>query len=136
MQNCQDSLTKELQEESQNKNTKTPLTNLVRKHRMVRGIFYMKSKEGIFMKSSQYIAVFQSLSYAGQIRNRFWSANKPEIIKTPKSIMGGCSYSLIFHQEQFSEMIRLLKKLKKGFVGIFRETSNGHYEEITNDLSG
>ena len=96
----------------------------------------MESKEGIFMKSSQYIAVFQSLSYAGQIRNRFWSAKKPEIIKTPKSIMGGCSYSLIFYQEQLSEMIRLLKKRKKGFVGIFKESSNGRYEEITNDLSG
>ena len=96
----------------------------------------MKCKEGIFMKSSQYIAVFQSLSYAGQIRNRFWSANKPEIIKTPKSIMGGCSYSLIFYQEQFKEMLRLLEKRKKGFVGIFKETPNGRYEEINNDLSG
>ena len=88
------------------------------------------------MKSSQYLAVFQSLSYAGQIRNRFWSANKPEIIKTPKSIMGGCSYSLIFYQQQLNEMIRLLEKRKKGFVGIFKATSNGRYEEITNDLSG
>lgn len=88
------------------------------------------------MKSSQYLAVFQSLSYAGQIRNRFWSANKPEIIKTPKSIMGGCSYSLIFYQQQLNEMIRLLENRKKGFIGIFKETSNGRYEEITNDLSG
>ena len=103
---------------------------------MVRGIFYIERKEGISMKSSQYMAVFQSLSYAGQIRNRFWSANKPEIIKTPKSIMGGCSYALIFSQEQLKEIIRLLEKRKKGFVGIFQETSNGRYEEITNDLSG
>lgn len=88
------------------------------------------------MKSSQYLAVFQSLSYAGQIRNRFWSANKPEIIKTPKSIMGGCSYSLIFYQQQLNEMIRLLGNRKKGFIGIFKAMSNGRYEEITNDLSG
>ncbi len=88
------------------------------------------------MKSSQYIAVFHSLSYAGQIRNRFWSAHRPEIIKTPKSIHGGCSYSLIFPEEQLNDMLRILKRQKKGFLGIFHQKSNGSYEELTYDLPG
>ena len=75
------------------------------------------------MKSSQYIAVFHSLSYAGQIRNRFWSANRPEIIKTPKSISSGCSYSLVFREEQLNEMLRILEKQKKRIPGnLFQKT--------------
>ena len=88
------------------------------------------------MKTSQYLAVFKSLSYAGQIRNRFWSANKPEIIKTPKNILGGCSYSLLFSEEQLSEILSFTKKVGKGFLGIYRLKSDGRYEEFTNDLSG
>ena len=30
----------------------------------------------------------------------------------------------------------VLENRKKGFIGIFKATSNGRYEEITNDLSG
>ncbi len=88
------------------------------------------------MKTSQYIAVFHSLSYAGQIRNQFWSTHRPEIIKTPKSIHGGCSYSLVFREEQLNDMLRLLKKQNKGFLGIYYQKPNGRYEELTNDLPG
>ena len=88
------------------------------------------------MKSSQYLAVFKSLSYAGQIRNCFRSDNQPAIIKTPKSILGGCSYALSFPKEQLNEMLHILNDHKKGFLGIFYHTINGHYEEITNDLLG
>ncbi len=88
------------------------------------------------MKSSHYLAVFKSLSYAGQVKNRFWSANRPEIIKTPQSILGGCSYSLIFREEQFNEMLRILKEHPKGFLGIFYQKKNGRYEELNHDLPG
>lgn len=88
------------------------------------------------MKSSQYIAVFHSLSYAGQVRNRFWSGNRPEIIKTPKSVRGGCSYALVFHAEHLSEMIQITNNYQKGFIGIFQLGPDGRYKELADDLSG
>lgn len=88
------------------------------------------------MKTSQYLAVFKSLSYAGHIRNRFWSANKPEIIKTPKNLLGGCSYALSFSEEQLKEIMHLTKNRKQGFLGIYRLKPNGRYEEVTDDLPG
>ena len=103
---------------------------------MVRGIFYIECKEGIHMNSSQYIAVFHSLSYAGQVRNRFWSYNRPQIIKTPKAITGGCSYALVFSEEHKNEMLRLLQKQKKGFLGIYQMMPDGRYKELSNDLPG
>lgn len=88
------------------------------------------------MKTSKYLAVFHSLSYAGQIRNRFWSAEKPEIIKTPKSIAKGCSYSLMFSEAQLSKMRRLISERKKGFLGIYCQNTRGQYEECSDDISG
>ncbi len=88
------------------------------------------------MKTSQYIAVFQSLAYAGQIRNLFWSANRPEIIKTPKSILGGCSYALTFSEEHRKQMLHHLKTRKKGFLGLYMRNAQGRYEELTDGLSG
>lgn len=88
------------------------------------------------MKASEYIAVFKSLSYAGRAKNEFHFANRPKLIKTPKGILGGCSYSLIFSEEQLPFMISVAKKYKKGFIGLYKTNLSGSYEVIDYDLSG
>lgn len=82
------------------------------------------------MKQSKYLAVFKSLSYAGRIRNEFLLSEKPEIIKTPKKIMEGCSYSLVFSENQLDFIKRLVNQQKKGFVGLYRQMESGQYEVI------
>ena len=87
------------------------------------------------MNSSEYLAVFQSLSYAGRVKNEFILSKRPKIIKTPKRIQGGCSYSLIFQKDQLNNIKQIVKWHKKGFVGFYRQITPNQYEVISNDLS-
>ncbi len=86
------------------------------------------------MKQSEYIAVFKSLSYAGRVKNEFNALARPEMIKTPKSILGGCSYSLVFSQGQLPRMKKAISRHKKGFIGIYQKNATNKYEEIKYDL--
>ena len=79
----------------------------------------------------RYIAVFKSLSYASRVKNDFVYAKRPETIKTPRSISGGCSYSLVFLAEQLDKMKKIAERHKKGFLGIYRETGINVFEEMT-----
>ena len=84
---------------------------------------------------NEYIAVFKSLSYAGRVKNEIIYPKRPELIKTPGAIAGGCSYSLIFPKEQLEYMKKAIRRHKKGFLGIYQEISHNHYEAIHDDLS-
>ena len=84
---------------------------------------------------NEYIAVFKSLSYAGRVKNEIIYPKRPELIKTPSSIAGGCSYSLIFPKEQLEYIKKAIGRHEKGFMGIYREISHNHYEAIHDDLS-
>lgn len=84
---------------------------------------------------NNYIAVFKSLSYAGRVKNEIIFPKRPELIKTPAAIMGGCSYSLLFSQDQLEFMKQAIKRHKKGFIGIYHEVSRNRYEDIKYDLS-
>lgn len=87
------------------------------------------------MNSSEYLAVFKSLSYAGRVKNEFILSKRPKIIKTPKKILGGCSYSLMFQKEQLLEMKQVIKRNKKGFIGLYRQVEPDRYEVINDGLS-
>ena len=87
------------------------------------------------MKSTEYLAVFKSLSYAGRVRHEFIASKQPSLIKTPKRVMDGCSYSLLFPEEQLEFMKRVIKNHRKGFIGFYRQIKPNHYEEISYDLS-
>ena len=78
----------------------------------------------------RYIAVFKSLSYASRVKNDFVYAKRPETIKTPKSVVGGCSYSLVFPEDQLDKMRKTAQRHKKGFIGIYKETGINVFEEI------
>lgn len=78
----------------------------------------------------KYIAVFKSLSYANRLQSRFDFDKAPEIIKTPKKVSGGCSYSIAFDDSKLEYIKKCLSKNKKGFMGIYRETLSGGYEKI------
>ncbi|MBO5408014.1 MAG: DUF3343 domain-containing protein [Clostridia bacterium] len=86
------------------------------------------------MNSSEYLAVFKSLSYAGRVKNEFILSKRPKIIKTPKRILGGCSYSLLFPKEQLFDMKQAVKRHKRGLIGIYRQTEPDRYEVISYDL--
>ena len=88
------------------------------------------------MNSSEYLAVFKSLSYAGRVKNEFILSKRPKIIKTPKKILGGCSYSLLFPKEQLSDIKQAIKNQKRGFIGIYRQTEPNRYEVVSYDLPG
>jgi len=79
----------------------------------------------------RYIAVFKSLSYAGRAKNDFVYAKRPETIKTPKSIVGGCSYSLVFARDQLDNMKKISERHQKGFMGIYKETAINVFEAVT-----
>lgn len=82
-----------------------------------------------------YIAVFKSLSYAGRVKNEIIYPKRPELIKTPGAIAGGCSYSLLFSQEQLEYVKQAIRRHKKGFVGVYREIGRNRYEVVKYDLS-
>ena len=84
---------------------------------------------------NHYIAVFKSLSYAGRVKNEIIYPKRPELIKTPSAISGGCSYSLLFSSEQMEYMKQAIKHHKKGFLGLYREIGRNRYEVIEYDLS-
>ncbi len=84
---------------------------------------------------NEYIAVFKSLSYAGRVKNEIIYPKRPELIKTPGAILGGCSYSLLFPKEQLDYIKQAIKRHKKGFVGIYREIGRNRYEVVEHDLS-
>ena len=64
----------------------------------------------------KYIAVFKSLSYAQRIQNKFKTEKLPLITKTPKSIAGGCSYSIgnTIYLAKFDCLFTDLQCLPKG----------------------
>ena len=76
----------------------------------------------------RYIAVFKSLSYASKAKNDFVYAQRPETIKTPRSVVGGCSYSLVFPHEQLDKMRKVSERHSKGFIGIYKETGINVFE--------
>ena len=78
----------------------------------------------------KYIAVFKSLSYANRLQNCFDFDKAPEIIKTPKKVAGGCSYSVTFGDEKLEYVKKCLFKTKKGFIGLYKETLSGGFEKI------
>ena len=84
-------------------------------------------KDGKYMR---YIAVFKSLSYASRAKNEFVYAKRPETIKTPKSVVGGCSYSLVFLPDQLDSMKKIVERHAKGFIGIYKETEINLFEAI------
>lgn len=77
----------------------------------------------------KYIAVFKSLSYANRIQSYFDYGKEPEIIKTPKKVAGGCSYSIAFDETKLSDVKRYLQKNQSGFIGLYRETPVGGYDK-------
>ncbi len=87
------------------------------------------------MNSSEYLAVFKSLSYAGRVKNEFILSKRPQIIKTPKKILDGCSYSLVFSKIHLEDMKQAIKRHKKGFIGLYRLNEQNRYEVIPYDLS-
>ena len=84
---------------------------------------------------NHYIAVFKSLSYAGRVKNEIIYPKRPELIKTPSAISGGCSYSLLFLPEQIDFMKQAIKRHKKGFLGFYREIGRNRYEVMEYDIS-
>lgn len=78
----------------------------------------------------RYIAVFRTLAFASRARNDFSISMRPEIIKTPKNVHGGCSYSLEFFDGQLEHMLKITQKHSKGFVGIYKETGINHFDAI------
>ena len=72
----------------------------------------------------KYIAVFKSLTYAQRIQNKFKADKMPLIIKTPKALAGGCSYSIEFSDELLADVIKYTDSNKRGFVGIYKVYSN------------
>ena len=78
----------------------------------------------------KYIAVFKSLSYANRIQNYFDYGKAPDIIKTPKKVAGGCSYSIAFGENKFSDVKKYLSKNQKGFIGLYEENTAGNYSKI------
>lgn len=83
---------------------------------------------------NEYIAVFKSLSYAGRVKNDIIYPKRPELIKTPGSIAGGCSYSLTFPKEQLEYVKKAIERHRKGFLGIYRKTINNRYEAVSYDI--
>ena len=77
-----------------------------------------------------YIAVFKSLSYANRMQNRFQLGKEPQIIKTPKKVSGGCSYSVVFDDDKMEDVRKYLIKNQKGYLGIYEETSHGNYKKM------
>ena len=77
-----------------------------------------------------YIAVFKSLSYANRMQNRFQPHKAPEIIKTPKKVAGGCSYSIVFDNDKMADVKKYIMKNQKGFLGIYEEISFGNYKKM------
>lgn len=78
----------------------------------------------------KYIAVFKSLVYAQRLQNKFKQSKLPLITKTPKSLAGGCSYSLEFLDDMLDDVIKFTSNNQKGFIGIYRETPKNNYEKI------
>lgn len=78
----------------------------------------------------KYIAVFKSLSYANRIQNYFDYGKEPEIIKTPKKVAGGCSYSITFGENKISDVKKYLSKNRKGFIGLYEENPVGSFNRI------
>ena len=78
----------------------------------------------------KYIAVFKSLSYANRIQNCFDYDKAPEIIKTPKKVAGGCSYSITFGDSKLEHVKKYLSKNQKGFIGLYKETKSGSFDKI------
>ena len=89
----------------------------------------------------EYIAVFKTLSYANRLVNFFDYKKAPEIIKTPKKIKDGCSYSVVFGENKLYDVKRYLSRNKKGFIGLYVKNNKGEYTElpwdevIKNDIS-
>lgn len=78
----------------------------------------------------KYIAVFKALSYANRIQRYFDYKKAPEIVKTPKKVAGGCSYSIIFGENKLADVKKYLSKNKKGFLGLYEEKSAGNYKKL------
>lgn len=78
----------------------------------------------------KYIAVFKSLSYANRLQNYFDYNKAPEIIKTPKKIMAGCSYSVVFGDSKLLDVKNYLRRNTRGFIGIYKEVKTGNYVEL------
>lgn len=83
----------------------------------------------------KYIAVFKSLSFASRVKGQFAYPRRPETIKTPKAISGGCSYSLAFSETLLEQMKKILSKNRTGFLGIYKMTDNASFEAVSDDLS-
>lgn len=78
----------------------------------------------------KYIAVFKTLSYANRLQSRFDYNKAPEIIKTPKKVAGGCSYSVLFGEGKLSDIKKYLLKNKKGFIGLYEQLPSGNYKKL------
>lgn len=78
----------------------------------------------------KYIAVFKSLAYAQRLQSKFKKSKLPLITKTPKSLAGGCSYSLEFFEDMLDDVIKMTSYSKKGFIGIYKENPKNNYEKI------
>ncbi len=78
----------------------------------------------------KYIAVFKSLTYAQRLQSKFKADRLPLITKTPKSLAGGCSYSLEFSEEMLYDIIKFTNKNTKGFIGIYKSNNGLGYEKI------
>ena len=76
-----------------------------------------------------YIAVFKSLSFANRIQAYFDYGKAPEVIKTPKNVSGGCSYSIAFDDTKLNDVKKYLMKNQRGFIGLYRKTLSGGYEK-------
>jgi hypothetical protein len=83
----------------------------------------------------KYIAVFKSLSFASKVKGQFAYPRRPETIKTPKAISGGCSYSLAFSDTQLEQMKKITNKNRTGFMGIYKILDNASFEAVPDDLS-
>lgn len=74
-----------------------------------------------------YMAVFKTLSYANRLVNYFDYKKAPEIIKTPKKVEGGCSYSVLFDENKLYDVKKYLAKNQKGFMGLYQKNKKGEY---------
>jgi hypothetical protein len=83
----------------------------------------------------KYIAVFKTLSFANKAKREFPGPNYPDIIKTPKSAAGGCSYSLVISENQLKAASCIGEKNKKGFSGIYKETAINEYKLLGGDFA-
>ena len=83
----------------------------------------------------KYIAVFKSLSSATKVKGQFVYPRRPETIKTPKTLSGGCSYSLVFPDTLLEQMKKIVSKNQTGFLGIYRMLDNATFEAVSDDLS-